>query len=318
MSAPTKPTTQIAPKALPIISIVQRQIESFSSKGMLRFPEGYSVENALLSARMALLSLEVGKEKLKVVDANLRPTGVCTEASIVNAVFDMCVQGMNVGKDQGYFIPYGNVLNFQRSYFGDALLACRVLEARHHGKIEPYCDVVYAGEKFLTSKTMNRFGIVTSFKSHEQPTPRKFGEILGAYHGSIWTDDETGEVVDMGLEYMTMDQIRTSWKKSKTIQYGNTFHTEQPDVACKRTVSRRWATPIFNKSNDDMLKQAIVRQQEDTVLAEMADEVAENANREVLSLNQTAVQIATESEHEEYASTSRDDDQPQDMKEEEF
>ncbi|RME62433.1 MAG: recombinase, partial [Nitrospirae bacterium] len=36
---------------------------------------------------------------------------VCTKESIVNALLDMCIQGLSV--NQGYFIPYENILTFQ-------------------------------------------------------------------------------------------------------------------------------------------------------------------------------------------------------------
>jgi recombination protein RecT len=173
---------------------------------------------------------------------------------------------------------------YQRSYFGEEALAKRVAPG-----ISIYCDVVYAGEKVVVSKVRNRYGFITQIREHEQNIPRVSKEIIGAYCGVV---DENGE--DMGAEYMDMEQIKKSWSKSKTYNpetgkqrydnQGPTFHMEQPDIACKRTVLRRRMKVIINTSTDEWLLQAIDRQDLDAIDARVDDEIESKANRQMLEM----------------------------------
>jgi recombination protein RecT len=278
--APEKPSTtdlaKPAERPVGIIAQVSSQIETFN-KGQLSFPTDFNMPNALASAKVALVTLSV-------IDVNGKPTQACTEVSLVNALFDSLVQGLNVGKKQGYFINYGKVLTFQRSYFGDLALACRVKP-----NLDPYYEVIYKGEEFEIEKVRVRGAFRTLIVKHKQKFPRESTEIIGAYCGAA--DKETGE--DLGIELMTIEQIKTSWKKSKA-QGPNSFHNEQPDQACLRTVIRRWSKPIINSSNDICLLEAINRQADDSVEAEFNEEVDEHANKETLALDARAPVAAEE------------------------
>lgn len=278
MSDTQKPNTTLekAKKQLPMLAGVQAQITRYVENGELTFPNDFNQANAMASAKVALI-------ELGVIDANGNPTGTCTSTSLVNAVFDSMVQGMNVSKKQGYFINYGKKLTFQRSYFGDQALAERLKPG-----ISVYCDVIYKGEKFQPAKKMTRHGLITVVKEHEMAWPRNEKEIVGCYCGSVLTNEETGEIEDLGIELMTMEQIRTSWKKSKSMG-PTSFHNEQPDIACKRTVTRRWSKSIVNSSDDSLLtpllKTAIKRQSDEAIEAEFKDAYDNEANSTPLSLN---------------------------------
>lgn len=242
-------------------TIVSKQVKNLLEKGALHLPSDYSAENALKEAWLILQGIDGAMS--------------CTQESIINCLLDMVIWGLNPGKKQVYFIPYGKVLTCQRSYFGDMALAERVKPG-----IKIYCDVIYKGEEFGVEKHRSRTDFVTVITKHKQPFPRASTEIIGAYCGAI--DVETGE--DLGIELMDIGQIKKSWLKSKTAASGKSFHTDQPDQACKRTVIRRWSKPIINASSDALLLQSIQRQDLDAIEAEATEEIDENANKQPLSL----------------------------------
>jgi recombination protein RecT len=281
-----KPAADIAPaKQLSVVETVNRQVAALVDRNSIHFPKDYDVANALAHAKLALANVQ-SREGKNVVDANGRPTGVCTEASMVNAVFDMCVQGMNIGKKQGYFIVYGNQLAWQRSYFGDEALAIRVKPG-----IVPYGDVIYEGETFVPKKVMTKHGLITVVEKHELLWPRDLSKpIVGAYKGAVFTNPGTGELEDLGIELMGIEQIRKSWEKSKTIG-PKSFHNEQPDQACNRTVTRRWSKPIINTSNDVLLLESVRRQDETATLAELDEEEMSEANGKVIDLEEAKAQL---------------------------
>lgn len=253
--------TQEQPKTVTVR--VLSQINNLVDKGSIALPPDYAVGNALNSAWLWIQNSEQ-RDKLLA----------CTDESKINALHDMVLQCGWLGKT-GYMIPYGSRMVYQRDYHGEVALAQRVKPG-----IEPYGDVVYRGEKFLVVKERNRYGLITAIKTHEMAFPRESKEIIAAYWGFI---DENGE--DMGAEIMDMDQIRTSWKKSKQYSANSqTFHNEQPDIACKRTVSRRRCKPIIKTSTDAWLLQALARQDIEETAAEMDEIVSEKANKGMITM----------------------------------
>ncbi len=142
---------------------VLNKIEKFQADGGLTLPANYSVENHMKSAWLILQSTK---------DRDGNPAlSVCTKDSIANALFDMVLQGLAVSKNQGYFIVYGNKLEFQRSYFGTVALAKRV------GGIKSLSRMLYMREtslsirltrtpqEFKLSSTSRRLRISTTQKS---------------------------------------------------------------------------------------------------------------------------------------------------------
>ena len=261
-----------------ITSQVLAQIDSMRCKGSIELPSDYAVGNALNAAWLVLQTIE--NKDHKPLFKNGQLTGIVTVTSVVNALHDMVIQALSVAKKQGYFIVRGELLTFQRSYFGDQALAERVRPG-----IAIYSDVIYKGEKFSTAKLRSKSGFVTVVATHEQPFPRPSTEIVGAYAGAI--DTETGE--DLGIQLMDMAQIKQSWKKSKTVG-PTSFHTEQPDIACRRTVLRRWCTPIINASDDALLLASVQRQDMDVTLALANEEAAVHGNGEVLALDAPVIE----------------------------
>lgn len=278
--APEKPSTTAPEKAEPSNPTVRvgQMIQKFLDNGTLHLPHDYSAENALKSAWLTLQTVE-DKDKRKALS-------VCTQESIINALLAMVIQGLNVEKKQGYFIVYGNSLTFQRSYFGDQALAQRVKPG-----IEIYSALVYEGDECLIEKIRGRTVITKHVSNLANQDPNK---IVAAYCGVY--DPANGE--DLGAEVMTMAEIKRSWSMSKTYNpSGNGVHNKFPDRMALRTVTRRRCLPIIYLSNDALLLEHVQKSEDDAMLAEFNDEVAEKANRETLSLPpaaQPAVQIPVE------------------------
>ncbi len=241
-------------------------------KGTLHLPDDYSAENALKSAWLILQSVQ---------DLNKQPAlAVCTQESIINALLDMIVQGLNPAKKQCYFIVYGKTLSCQRSYFGDMALAERLKP-----EIEIYHGVVYEGDEFRYEIIRGRKSIV----KHSQELDNQNKAIKAAYCGVL--DTSTGE--DLGAEIMTMEQIERSWGMSKTYKPdGKGTHQNFPDQMALRTVIRRRCKTIINASSDALLLESVRRSETEVIEAEMDQEVLENANKELLAIEgPTEVQV---------------------------
>jgi recombination protein RecT len=269
VAADTKQTTNGAVvRAEPSNAVVAvaKQVKGYIEKGNLFLPADYSPENALKSAWLTLQ---------EVKDKDNRPAlQVCTQESIMNALLDMVVQGLNPSKKQCYFIVYGPKLICQRSYFGDQALAQRV---RPNSEI--YASVIYQGDTFETEMIRGRTTIAVHKSKLEN---QKLDKIIGAYCGIV--DKETGE--DLGCEVMTMAQIQKSWGMSKTYNPGGQkgTHHDFPDQMALRTVIRRRCKPLINSSSDALLLESVRRQDEDHIEAEVEEDSIIHGNGETLSL----------------------------------
>lgn len=271
----TNQSTEVVKKApTSVIAIAQTQIENLVANGRLEFPQDYSVQNALVAAKLQLQNV-CDKDKRPVVDQNGNPTGVCTTASMVNAVVSMCVQGMNVAKDQGYFIVYGQELTFQRSYHGEEALAMRVLPGS-----EVYAAAVHEGDLFKFSYVHGLHYI----EKHESSLENLDKPVIAAYCGITIDNRQT----DLGALVMTIADIKRAWSMSKTYKYATkdkpTPHITFEASMAVRTVTRKRCSKIYRTSSDEMLKRSIEQQEDEAILAQAAEEAEEHANGEMLSI----------------------------------
>ena len=212
---------------------VLTRIEQFQKDGGMVLPKGYSVENHMKSAWLILQA---------TTDRSGQPAlQVCTKESIANSLLDMVLQGLSVSKRQGYFIVYGNKLEFQRSYFGTIALA-----KRSGGiKGEPVANVIYEGDEFayeIDPKTA-RISIV----KHEQKLENIDNtKIKGAYALVTLADGSTQTTV------MSMAQIRAAWGQGAT-KGGSPAHKNFAEEMAKKTVIGRACKAIINSSDDAWL-----------------------------------------------------------------
>lgn len=237
MTTTTKQTEVSKSKAIAkfenIAENVLSRIEQFQADGGLTLPANYSVENHLKSAWLILQSTK---------DRDNRPAlEVCTKDSIANALFDMVLQGLAVSKNQGYFIVYGNKLEFQRSYFGTVALAKRVGGIKQ----EPIANVIYEGDEFTYSIDPNTARI--QIIKHEQKIENIDNTKIKAAYALTVRPDGTTQVT-----IMSMQQIRAAWQQGAT--KGNSpAHKNFAEEMAKKTVIGRACKMIINSSDDAWL-----------------------------------------------------------------
>ena len=212
---------------------VLNKIEKFQADGGLTLPANYSVENHMKSAWLILQSTK---------DRDGNPAlSVCTKDSIANALFDMVLQGLAVSKNQGYFIVYGNKLEFQRSYFGTVALAKRTGGI----KKEPVANVIYEGDEFVYSIDPNTARI--QIIKHEQKIENIDNNKIKAAYALVTLGDGTTQVTIMSIQ-----QIRAAWQQGAT--KGNSpAHKNFAEEMAKKTVIGRACKMIINSSDDAWL-----------------------------------------------------------------
>ncbi len=263
------------------VDIVAQKIKEFQESRQLHLPANYSAENAMKSAWLILQS---------AVDKDNRPVlEVCTKDSIANSLLDMVVQGLNPAKKQGYFIAYGKNLVFQRSYFGTMAVAQEVDE----NIAEIIAEVVYEGDVFKYRLNRGKKEITEHEQSLENINGKK---IKAAYCIIVYQDGETKTTI------MTFEEIKQAWQQSKMrpidekgqLKAGSTHDKFTAEMA-KKTVINRACKPIINSSSDsNLFKEIYNRTSEIIAEDDVAQEVAENANKEPIDISYSVVEESPE------------------------
>ncbi|WP_418991881.1 recombinase RecT [Alistipes sp.] len=218
---------------------VLRRIEELQAHGGLVIPKDYAVTN-----QMNLAWLRIS-EMTTEVDGKQRPVlEVVTKASVANSLLDMVLQGMDIQKKQGYFIPIKNKaagqleLTFWRSYFGDEKLA------RGQGMTKCRSVVVYEGDEFEYMYTEEGETRIT--KHIPNLTRINKDKIVAAY--AVVTMADGTRCVTL----KTMQQIRQAWQQGAT--KGNSpAHRNFTDDMAARTVERAALKHLINSSSDAWL-----------------------------------------------------------------
>jgi len=212
-----------------IMVMAETKIQELQSAGGIDIPSNYSLGNALKSAMLAIRETKN--------TAGQYALSVCTHDSIANALLYMAVQALSPAKKQCYFVMYGNQLQCLRSYHGTKASVKRLKNVR-----DVVANVIYEGDIFDTE-------IIDGIKKvvrHEQPFKNIVAEkMIGAYCVILMHDGNHYS------DWMTMNQINKSWKKSKT--FGGekpTTHIEYPDQMAMRTVINRTCKSFVNTSDD--------------------------------------------------------------------
>ena len=211
---------------------VLMKIHQFQSNGDLVLPNDYSAENAIKSAQLVLSEMKdrTGKPVLES----------CTKASIAQALLKMVSQGLSVAKGQCYFIPYGPVLNFQRSYQGSIALAIRVSDVT---KVVAQC--IYENDEFEIGVDLD-----TGYKKVTKHIPAFENidntKIKGAY-AIVQLEDGSSYA-----EIMTIDEITQAWKQGSGYGKSSTHKDFAQEMAKKVVINRACKTPI-NSSSDAYL-----------------------------------------------------------------
>ena len=207
-----------------LVTMVNNNIEDMKNNEGLSLPPDYSVGNALNSAYLILSDTSKGQPLLDK----------CDQGSVIKALMNMAIQGLSPAKNQCYFIPYGNQLVMQRSYFGSISVVKRLSNVK-----DIQAQVVHKDDKF---KIGGKDGVLVvkefepSFENLDKP-------IIGAF---AWIEDING---NRTYTVMTKKDIDTSWSHAKTKKVQNEF----PEEMAKRTVINRAAKFYINSSSDNDL-----------------------------------------------------------------
>lgn len=198
----------------------------------------------------------------------------CSHASIMQSLYDMVVQGLNPRKQQGYFIPYGSQLTFQKSYMGHKALAKRV-DPRIWDIVS---EVIWEGDEFEYQIDRGRKVITKHVQKLDNVDSK---QIKGAYAQAI---DHQGRV--MSTVIMTWEQIKQAWKQSRmnpfdqngNIKKDSTHYKFMSDMAAKTPLGKL-SRHIVNTSTDNHLfREAVQRDEQiaDEWEAEQEVEASEN------------------------------------------
>lgn len=265
------------------VTQVATKIESMKQQGQINLPDNYSAVNALQAAYFTLTAVDFGS-KQALIDK-------VTPESVAFALQDMAIQGLSVAKKQGYFVPYGDKLQFLRSYHGTQAVLKRL-----HGVKDLWANVIWKGEEFEVE--YNERGQL-AFKAHKvnwKAATGKKEDIEGAYC-IIEREDGT-----QFLTVMTMDEISTAWSTAKTQNVQNKY----PQEMAKRTVINRASKAFINTSDDsDLLIEAVNRSTENEFEPQVKDmgdieevkrEIEQNANTEEIDIQEQPTTIVQEAE----------------------
>ncbi|MGI2329685.1 recombinase RecT [Planococcus sp. YIM B11945] len=292
-----------AEKQNAMVTRVAEKVQSMVENNQINIPENYSIVNAVQAAYFKLTEVDF-KKKTSLIDT-------ATKESVAFSLQDMAIQALSVAKNQGYFIVYGDKMQFIRSYHGTQAVIKRM-----RGVKDIWANVIWKGEKFEVE--YNDRGQL-AFKSHEVDWKAASGnkdDIEGAYC-IIERDDGV-----QFLTVMTMAEIQTSWSQSSMAAVQNKY----PQEMAKRTVINRAAKAFINTSDDsDLFIGAINRTTENEFDNERKEinpeyEIKQKANTESLDIKpeiidmpkaeKPAVEAQTEKKAEPVKTATAEDDAP--------
>ncbi len=210
------------------------QIEEMSANGRLVLPPNYSASNAVKQAQLAI------QDNPKLM--------ACSMASLGKSMIDLAILGLNISKEQAYFIPYGNQCKLSVSYQGKKAIAKR---------IDPQIKDIIArpvkqSEVFEFEDLDNGYSRIIKHQRTMESMNSK--EYLGGYATIIYENGETKSLI------MTYDRIKKSWSMSQTKPIddkGNlketSTHAKFTDEMINKTLITAISKPIINSSDDSDL-----------------------------------------------------------------
>jgi len=170
---------------------------------------------------------------------------------------------------QGYFIVYGNELQFMPSYFGDRAMAERT------GITDIVARVVYDTDEF-SCEFVDGYPVIKHIFGVKEKIVKEASFITHAY--CLFTLPNGRRAGDV----MTFAQILKSWAHSK--DPNRKSQNDSPEEMAKRTVTRRALKPYINSFIGD---DVITNENEDQVI------VLEQDNDEIQE-HETSSEVETE------------------------
>ena len=215
-------TTAVAVKSNDFGSQVIQRVDDLCKVGFA-LPKDYNHVNAIKASVLVLSELK---------DRNGRPFNeVCTPQSIQKALFSMATKGLDVSRNQAYYIVRGNQLCLHESYFGKVARVKRV-----YPDFDPTPRVVYQGDVFeyTTDVKTGRMQLV----KHEQKIENLDKDFVGAYMYLPCPDG------GQKLYIMTKKAILQAWMKSSNKSM--TVQHEFREKMIGKTIINSGCTMIIN------------------------------------------------------------------------
>lgn len=250
-----KKTQSKVPALRGVVDQTINRIKTLREWGALSIPSDYTPENAVRSAAFIINDLK-NKDKEPVVQS-------CTKESIMNALLDMVVQGLNPMKHQCSFIPYGKKLMMRREYAGTIAMA-----KRFGGVKEVNPVIIYQNDKFRYHIDPNTGKIIPD--EHEQSIDNiDINKIKGAYAIVHYGENQTY------TELMTYDMIKAAWNQGE-MKGQSPAHKNFTDQMVKKTVINRACKLFVNSSSDA----PVIEEEQDKNKETVKKEIQEEANSE--------------------------------------
>lgn len=215
-------TKAVAVKSNDLGSQVIQRVDDLCKVGFT-LPKDYNHVNAIKASVLVLSELK---------DRNGRPFNeVCTPQSIQKALFSMATKGLDVSRNQAYYIVRGNQLCLHESYFGKVARVKRV-----YPDFDPTPRVIYQGDVFeyTTDVKTGRMQLV----KHEQKIENLDKDFVGAYMYLPCPDG------GQKLYIMTKKAIVQAWMKSSNKSM--TVHHEFREKMIGKTIINSGCSMIIN------------------------------------------------------------------------
>lgn len=212
---------QLAVLADTIVNSVTKKVEALEKAGMTFAPD-FNPINALRASMLILQDMTDKNGKL-VLES-------CSSGSIARALFNMLSKSLDASKGQLYFIPYGNKLTCQESYFGSVTRAKRAVP-----EYVPIVKIIHEGDKFVMDNDVETGE--TKVVKHETSFENLDKPIVGAYTWAYYPNGKRDLVV------MTMASIQKSWAQSSN---GGAVSKKFPEEMVKRTLLRKACKMMVN------------------------------------------------------------------------
>ena len=256
-----------------ITDTVFNTLSVYQSQGTVAFPKNYSVGNALKAAYL----IYQNDQKLQK----------CTNASVANALLDMCISGLNPSKNQCYFVPMGDQCTLMTSYFGKQTMVKRI-----KGVIDVRSDVIYqdTGYDLMLDEYGNDDIKITA------PCPldkRNSANIVGAWARIILDSKVWG--VETYTAIMTLEDIQNAWSMGSAYGKSKVHQKFMGEMAKKSAINRCIKNFINTRDDQDILIDTINRvtsneYREADVYENVQYQVKEEQATEVIDIPQGHVQ----------------------------
>lgn len=220
-----------------ITDTVFNTLAVYQSQGTVAFPQNYSVGNALKAAYLIYQN-----------DPKLQ---ACTNASVANALLDMCIAGLNPSKNQCYFVPMGKQCTLMPSYFGKQTMVKRI-----KGVKDVRSDVIYKDTEY--ELLLDEYG--NDDIKITKPCPldkRTNANIIGAWARVILDPEVWG--VETYTSIMTLEDITNAFNMGNAKGQSKAHKAFLNEMAKRTAINRCIKNFINTRDDQDILIETVNR-----------------------------------------------------------